>query len=138
MDGALPFGLRPISFKELFAGLLECTAWSKVWRGNRVRRLCDNQAAVNAINIRSCWGQTTVRCLFFLEAWFEFELTATHLPGRLNTLVDDLSRNHLSHFFPRIMRQIMPQPSCSQRGQDYSGNVWDRHLLVGRRSLLLL
>ena len=35
-----------------------------------------------------------VRYLFFLEARFGFELVAAHLPGRVNMLAYDLSRNH--------------------------------------------
>ena len=88
-----------ISFKELFAGLLACAAWGSRWRGSRVQWLCDNQAAVYAVTGRSCRDQPMmhlIRCLFFLEAWFGFELTATHLPGRENTLADDLSRNRRS------------------------------------------
>jgi hypothetical protein len=42
-----------------------------------------------------------VRCLFFVEAWFRFELVATHLPGRENMLADDLSRNRLSDFLSK-------------------------------------
>ena len=92
---------RSISFKELFAGLLAATVWGRRWRGHRVRWLCDNQPAVFAVNQRSCRdGQMMglVRCLFFVEAWFGFEMVASHLPGRENTLADDLSRNRRSAF----------------------------------------
>ena len=90
-----------ISFKELFAGLVSCAVWGRSWNGCRIRWWCDNQAAVHAVNRRSCRDKgmmRLVRCLFFLEAWFRFELVATHLPGRENMLADDLSRNRLSDF----------------------------------------
>ena len=45
-----------------------------------------------------------LRCLFFIEAWFSFELMATYLPGRENTLADDLSRNRLSSFLSKAQR----------------------------------
>ena len=43
-----------------------------------------------------------VRCLFFLEAWFNFELVAGHLPDRENGVANDLSRNHLSSFLSKV------------------------------------
>ena len=94
-----------ISFKELFAGLVAAAVWGERWRGSRVQWLCDNQPAVHAVSKRSCRDQdmmNLIRCLFFLEAWFGFELTATHLLGRENTLADDLSRNRLSAFLSKV------------------------------------
>ena len=49
-----------------------------------------------------------IRCLFFLEAWFGFEVEAVHLPGRDNMLADDLSRNHLSAF---LSKALSPDPA---------------------------
>ena len=98
---------RSISFKELFAGLLAAAVWGKRWGGSRVQWSCDNQPAVYAVNGRSCRDKdmmTLVRCLFFLEAWFSFELLALHLPGRENTLADDLSRNRLSAFLSKAIQ----------------------------------
>ena len=93
-----------ISFKELFAGLVSAALWGNQWRGSRVQWLCDNQPAVHAVCSRSCRDPLMmhlVRCLFFLEAWFSFELVAVHLPGRENMLADDLSRNRLSAFLSK-------------------------------------
>ena len=101
-----PAAARPchISFKELFAGLVAAAVWGERWRGSRVQWLCDNQPAVHAVCKRSCRDQSMmhlIRCLFFLEAWFCFEMIATHLPGRENMLADDLSRNRLSAFLSK-------------------------------------
>ena len=93
-----------ISFKELFAENLACATWAESWRGRKVRWQCDNQAAVQAVRNRSCRDPAMMhllRCLFFIEAWFSFELMATYLPGRENTLADDLSRNRLSSFLSK-------------------------------------
>ena len=90
-----------LEFKQLFARLLTATVWGRRWRGHRVQWLCDNQPAVFAVNQRSCRdGQmmSLVRCLFLVEVWFGFEVVASHLPGRENTLEDDLSHNHRSAF----------------------------------------
>ncbi len=43
-----------------------------------------------------------LRCLFFVEAHFQFSLAATHIPGIHNVLADDLSRNRLPSFFSQI------------------------------------
>ncbi len=37
-------------------------------------------------------------CLFFLEASYQFQLSACHIPGIDNTLADHLSRNKLPLF----------------------------------------
>ena len=95
-----------ISFKELFAWLISAAIWGGRWKGSRVRWLCDNQPAVHAVLKRSCRDQGMmhlVRCLFFLEAWFGFELVAEHLPGRENVLVDDLSCHHLPSFLSKAL-----------------------------------
>ena len=46
--------------------------------------------------------------LFFLEAWFGFEVEAVHLPGRENMHADDLSRNHRSAF---LSKALSPDPA---------------------------
>ena len=85
-----------ISFKKLFAGLVSAAVWG---RGSRVWWLCDNQSAVHAVCKRSCRDRNMmqlIRCLFFLEAWFGFELIATDLPEHA-----DLSRNRLAAFLSK-------------------------------------
>ena len=66
---------------------------------------CDNQAAVQVISSRSCRDpglMHLLRCLFFLEATYQYELTAVHVAGRDNQLADDLSRNQLSSFHSKV------------------------------------
>ena len=90
-----------IAFKELFAALLAAAAWGPQWKGIRVLWRCDNQAAVQAVSSRSCRDRSLMhllRCLFFLEAYYQFELVASYLPGEANTLADDLSRDRRSAF----------------------------------------
>jgi len=47
-----------------------------------------------------------LRSLFFITAWHGITVTAVHIPGRDNTLVDAISRNHMHMFF-----QQAPQAS---------------------------
>ena len=93
-----------ISFKELFAVVLAGAVWGRRWHGARIRCWCDNQAAVCALTKRSCHDPSLMHllwCLFFLEACWDFELVAAHIPGGLNTLADDLSRNALPSFLAK-------------------------------------
>lgn len=51
-----------------------------------------------------------LRCLFFIEAHYQFELTATHIAGVANSLADDLSRNALSSFLSKAPH-MEPNPT---------------------------
>ena len=105
-----------IAFKELFAVLVACAIWGSRWKGTRVRCWCDNQAAVHVVASRSCRDPTLmhlVRCLFFVEAWYQFDLISAHIPGEINTLADDLSRNRRSSFHskaPHMDTEPTPVP----------------------------
>ena len=108
---------RHISFKELFALLLAAITWGSRWKGARVQWCCDNQAAVRAVSSRSCRDQPMmhlIRCLFFIEAWHQFETVASYLPGHLNTLADDLSRNRQDSFLSKA-RNMEAEPSRTHR-----------------------
>ena len=67
----------------------------------RVRCRCDNMAAVQIIASRFCRDSPLMHLLcflFFIEAYFEFDLVAAHIPGVYNALADSLSRDNLSYF----------------------------------------
>ena len=66
---------------------------------------CDNQAVVSAINGGYCREQGMahlLRCLFYLEAKFNFVLTSVHVPGVENGAADAVSRNKLDVFFASV------------------------------------
>ena len=80
--------------------------------------MCDNQAAVHAVNKMSCRDpdmMCLIRCLFFYEAWWYFELVAAHLPGRENILADHLSHNPLSDFLSKAQSRD-PAPAARAAG----------------------
>ena len=130
-----------ISFLELFTVLLACAAWGDRWRGTRVRCLCDNQAAVCTIASRSSHDPSMMhllRCLFFMEAWFQFELVAVHIPGVLNTWADGLSRDCRSSFLSKAQRWT-PSQLRYRLSSQYCCWTWATgHLHSGRGSSFLL
>ena len=87
---------KQIAVKELLLVIIASAIWGHEWAGRRVVSNCDNQAVVVVLNSRGSREKDLMqllRCLFFLEAHFQFQISATYLPGVLNECVDDLSRN---------------------------------------------
>lgn len=80
-----------------------------------------------------------IRCLFFLEARFSFDLIASHLPGRENMLADDLSL--VTAFLissPRPSCQTQPQPLYHPSCRIYCWNMKVGHLRAGQGTSPLL
>lgn len=103
-----------IAFKKVFMVLLVCAVWGDSWgRGAQIYGRCDNWAAVCAIRRRSSRDPVLMHllhCLFFLEAHYQFELVASHIPSSENSLADDLSRNLLPSFLSKAPH-MNPSPS---------------------------
>lgn len=56
-----------------------------------------------------------LRCLFFIEARFEFGLSCVHLPGAENGQADALSRNDMASFRSKVPAADQePQPIPTQ------------------------
>ena len=51
-----------------------------------------------------------LRCLFFFQAQFGFELRAQHVPGNQNTAADTLSHNRVEQFHS-LLPQASPSPT---------------------------
>lgn len=117
-----------ISAKELIPVIVAAVVWGPQWKGYRVTALSDNSAVVATLNSRYARDKMLMqmlRSLFFLEAHFQCEITAKHIPGRHNDLADDLSRNHACNFLiknpeacanptdiPISLLQWILHPSC--------------------------
>ena len=86
----------------------------KGWHGRRVLVHCDNEAAVHMLASRSSRDAQLnhlLRCLFFIEAEFNFALSGTHIAGVDNHLADDLSRDKLSCFLSKLPQaHTLPSP----------------------------
>lgn len=84
--------------KELVPIIIAVVLWGHMWKGGRVIARCDNTAVVAVINSRSSrdsYFMQMLRCLFFIEAYHQFKLSAVQYP---NVLADDLSRDKLAAF----------------------------------------
>ena len=88
---------KHINVLELQTVLVAAEMWGSSWRGSHILVRSDNMATVSAINkgsSRSLELMPIIQQLFWLSVKFQFRLTASFLPGRLNVLSDHLSRLH--------------------------------------------
>ena len=87
-----------IMAKELIPILFSCVVWGTTLSRRRLEFKCDNLALVEAINKGSSKDKLVMhllRCLWFFTAYLDISITASHLPGVLNTSADVLSRNQM-------------------------------------------
>ena len=126
-----------IATKELVAA---AAIWGRFWSGKRVMFLSDNQAVVQALSTGSARDPSLLRllrCLFFFEACFRFEHSASHVAGNDNIAADALSRNNLTSFFaslPQAPRSplVVPPPLIQlllDRRLSWTSPRW-RHLFT--------
>ena len=106
-----------IMAKELVPIIICCAVWSQSLAHKQIQFQCDNQSLVMAINKGSAKDTMVMhllRCLWFLIATFDIQITATHLPGVCNSAADMLSRNQRVEFltaYPQASRTPTPIPS---------------------------
>ena len=100
--------------KKLIPIVLSCAIWGKPLSWQRVLFECDNQSVVAAIQKGSSKGTSVMhllRCLWFFVAYYDIDITVTHIPGITNISADHLSRNNLSLFFSQNPQaQQCPEP----------------------------
>ena len=110
-----------IMAKELAPIVLSCAVWGPLIFGKRLEFRCDNNSLVEAINkgsSKQLMVMHLLRCLWFLSAFFEVKLTASHIPGVANTAADMLSRNRATEFLishPQMSQVPTPVPTPLQK-----------------------
>ena len=100
-----------IAVKELVPIVLAGALWGRRWRGQKVRCLCNNEAVMVVMSSRTSRQphlMHLLRCVFFIEAQYDFQLHCIHIPGRCNDLADDLSRNCLSSLLSKVPAAAQP------------------------------
>ena len=122
-----------IATQELLPVVVAAAVWGRRWSG-----LCqsDNQAVVAVLTSRSCRDKDLMhllRCLFFFEAEFHFNLVAIHIPGKLNILADSLSLNDASLLLQQVNQEVSHKPTAipmpllellAVRHPDWTSNTW--------------
>lgn len=120
------FADKCIAIKELLPILTAAAVWGRQWERSGVKFHCDNMAVVTVLNSGYCKDPHMahmLRCLFFLEARFNFTVVAEHVPGVKNQLADALSRNKSSIFL-----QSLPsaRAEVSSKVQEWKTDSWSR------------
>jgi len=90
-----------ITFKQLYPIVLGAHVWGHYWQGLRVQLLCDNHGVTDAVSKRFCSDGALgglLRSLFLSAARHSFWASVTHVPGRLNSIADALSRSQVQTF----------------------------------------
>ena len=103
----------PIAVKQLIPVVLAAATFGHRWSGKGVKFVMDNAAVVEVIKVtysKELHMMHLIRLLVFFAVKFDFWFTATHIPGKLNTLADALSRNNKDLFFSQAP-QAAPQAS---------------------------
>ena len=100
-----------ILWQELFAIIVACHLWGSQWTSKRIKFHCDNLGVVEVINSRKSKVPRVmelVRALTLCTLKHNFYFQAVHVPGKLNTIADSVSRFQMERF-----RQLAPHFSAS-------------------------
>jgi hypothetical protein len=86
-----------INVLELLTILESAKRWGALWTGRHILVRSDNLALMSAINKASSRSPDLLKLvkeLFWLSVRYDFRLSASYLPGKLNILSNKLSRLH--------------------------------------------
>ena len=134
--------LCSIQWQELFAIVAAASTWGHLWAGLRIHFHCDNLPIVQAWARQSAKHpdlMRLLRTLFLVAAQHSFTIRLSHLPGRLNSIADALSRNNLPLFFtlaPQADHQPTqphitcprPEPPSPAPTEQSHGPIYCNHL----------
>ena len=102
-----------IAVKEMVPVVIALAIWGKLWTESTVAVRSDNMAVVHALTAGSAKDPILMhllRCLHFYTATYQISVSASHVPGALNTAADALSRNNLL-LFTQCVPQAANAPS---------------------------
>ena len=99
-----------IQWQELFAILAAALTWGHRWRNKRIKFHCDNQAIVFAWQGKNSKQPKLMSLRRRLFPTAAFTVTLHHLPGKLNSIADALSRQQFTRFFS-LAPQADPKPT---------------------------
>ena len=115
-DARVPAAMRKsrdINAKELFAVACTLATFGALLSGKRIRLACDNNVSVQVFYAQRANTRllnSILRSIFLLCQRFNVDLTIHHVPGKLNTVADALSRQNWDAF-RRHMPSADTQPT---------------------------
>lgn len=132
-----------IACKEMVPVMFAAATWGREWSGQCICFRSDNIAVVSVLRTGRARDPTLMHllcCVHFYSATLQFNYTATHIAGKLNTAADALSRDRLSQFHSLIPQadltpSAVPQAVRSlafQGPPDWTSHQWREQF---RRSL---
>ncbi|XP_064397558.1 uncharacterized protein LOC135344321 [Halichondria panicea] len=128
-----------ITVKELLPVVVACALWGRSSQGHSIQVRCAVVAILRSGTSKDKLAMHLVRCLAFFKAEFGFTIVAEHLPGRLNTAADALSRDKLSHFCPKAPQTPVAIPqelfqALIATQLDWTSVSWKRmfHSILGK------
>ena len=102
-----------ITHLEMWNVLVALRIWGPKWASTNVKIKCDNQAVVSVINSGATKDQvlaTMCRNVWLETAKNDINLILVHIPGKLNTCADLLSRWHKVHDNNVKLTRFIPYP----------------------------
>lgn len=106
-----------IAYKELFPVVIAASLWGHRWASKRVEFCSDNMAVVNVLRSGTTKDpnmMVLLRHLSLVAARHSFAFTASHTPGKDNSIADALSRfdfQRFHHLAPHAAPGATPIPS---------------------------
>ena len=105
-----------IAMKELLPIVMAVALWGRQWSESHVLVMCDNMSVVCILRCKTSKDPSImhlVRALHFFLAHWDIRLWADHVPGKVNTATDALSRNMMQVFhkqLPSVFQEGTPLP----------------------------
>ena len=84
-----------IAYTEMLNILVALKVWHNQWSGHKVLVKCDNQAVVSVLTTGKTCDNTLAkyaRNVFLWLSAFNINIVVVHVPGKLNPVVDLLSK----------------------------------------------
>ena len=134
-----------ISAKELVPVVLAAAMWGKLWSGKHVCFHSDNMAVVAILTsgtAKTPLLMHLLRCFSFYCAYFQFNCSAKHVPGAMNTAADAISRNNKPLFFSLVPQtpQFTIPPALSElliaTKPDWGSTTWTQLFSASLREVL--
>jgi hypothetical protein len=120
-----------ISALELLTIVVAAKLWGHLWKGLRIRVLCDNEASVSVVNTGRSKDPLMLACvreLAYVVATRQFQLRSVHIPGVDNRIPDELSRwdlgtSHQQKFWSLVQGRVVSEVEVPSKVFHF-GNEW--------------